>query len=116
MKAFSIVLFISLVALYISVVPNKGCNEITTPKNVTDCKIATIRTGYHACCFENYYVGIKSNPSCVEITKDDYNNLDEYKKKKESQMGIHTNYTFVCKGSISNYSALLLLSLIFLLL
>ncbi len=116
MKAFFIVLFISLVSLYISVVPNKRCHEITGPKGVNDCNNATIRDGYYTCCYENYYVLSQSNPTCVELTKTNYTNIEQFKKERQSKMHSFTNYTLQCKVSSSNYLTLSLLSLIFLLL
>ena len=116
MKAFLAVLFISLVSLYISVVPNKGCNEVTSPTSLNDCYNTTVRTGYYTCCYENYLVLSKSNPSCVELTQENFTNIKEFMKQRQSKMHSFTNYTLQCKVSSSNYLALSLLSLIFLLL
>ena len=114
MKAFLIVLFISSISLYNSVEPNKKCNEIINPKGKEDCYNSTIREGYYACCYEFYAVKSATYPSCVEITQANYTNLEEFKKQRRPQ--IYTNYTFECQISGSNYLALSLLSLIFLLL
>ncbi len=113
MKAFLVVLFISSISLYNSVVPN--CNEIVNPDGIKDCLNSTLRDGYYACCYELYANGADIHPSCVEITQANYTNLEEFKRQRKSAIS-YTNYTFKCEISSSNYLALSLLSLIFLLL
>ena len=113
MKAFLVILFISSISLYNSVVPN--CNEIVNPDGIKDCLNSTLRDGYYACCYEFYAVRAATYPSCVEITQANYTYLEEFKRQRKSAIS-YTNYTFECRISSSNYLALSLLSLIFLLL
>ena len=120
MKALLVVLFISLASLYICAEPIKYCEDIITPGNNSICYNASLKEGYYKCCYENYYVGIASHPSCVQLTKDNYTNLDKFKEYRKSLSPLGQNFTLECQTSPtpsnSNYITISLLSLIFLLL
>ena len=140
MKAILLLLFISLISLYNSVERTVSCEEIINPINKNVCFNSTIREGYYKCCYEFYKILGMSYPSCVPLTKANYDNIDEYKKQRKSQIYNVKNYTLECETpptptptppptpaptdtvaptsarSNSNYISLSLLSLIILLL
>ena len=53
-----------------------------------------------------------SHPSCVQLTKQNFTNLDEFKKYRQSIIHNYKNFTFACQSSKSNYITISLLSLI----
>ena len=116
MKALLFLLFISLASLYNCAEPVKYCEEIISPEDKNLCFNATLKEGYYACCYENYFVMSASHPSCVQLTKQNFTNLDEFKKYRQSIIHNYKNFTFACQSSKSNYITISLLSLILLLL
>ena len=107
MKALLVLLFISFASLYNCAEPNKYCTDILNPENKNVCFNATVKEGYYTCCYEYYNVGIATYPSCVQLTKQNFTNLDQFIKDRQS---------FSCHTSKSDYITISLLSLILLLL
>ena len=77
MKALLVLLFISFATLYNCAEPNKYCTDILNPENKNVCFNATVKDGYYTCCYEYYNVGIATYPSCVQLTKQNFTNLDQ---------------------------------------
>ena len=65
---------------------------------------------------ENYNVGIATYPSCVQLTKQNFTNLDQFIKDRQSKIHNYQNFTFSCHTSKSDYITISLLSLILMLL
>ena len=116
MKALLVLLFISFASLYNCAEPNKYCTDIFNPENKNVCFNATVKEGYYTCCYEYYNVGIATYPSCVQLTKQNFTNLDQFIKDRQSKIHNYQNFTFSCHTSKSDYITISLLSLILLLL
>ena len=125
MKAFILLLFISLVSLYNSLEPTITCQNITNPENQTVCYDAMVEAGYFKCCYEFYNQESSSYLSCLPLTEENFTNIEEFKKQRKSEIGNVNNYTLECESSPvpptttpsnSKYISLSLLSLIMLLL
>ena len=125
MKAFILLLFISLVSLYNSLEPTITCQNITNPENQTVCYDAMVEAGYFKCCYEFYNQESSSYLSCLPLTEENFTHIEEFKKQRKSEIGNVNNYTLECESSPvpptttpsnSKYISLSLLSLIMLLL
>ncbi len=112
-------LYILLVALFFSLShcddedESKGCVFISETTGVEDCnsrKDSKDKTQY-ACCLAKFKLGGKSLQSCISLSEDQYDDIDETIENAKKAQGFE-ELDIDCN---SNYIILSLLSLILLL-
>ena len=82
--------------------------------SVEDCQSKTLGTGQYKCCFGEGEWDGGSGSGCIPLTKDEYDNIDDYIDKAEENAGLD-DYELDIDCS-SNYLLISLLSLILLIL
>ena len=79
---------------------------------VEDCQSKTLGTGEYKCCFFEAERDGGSSSGCVGVTKEDYDDIDDYIDKAEENSGLpDADLDIDCS---SNYLLISLLSLILL--
>ena len=117
MKAFLLLLFISLLSLHNSVEHSEICGNFANPDSYL-CRESLLPEGYYKCCFEVYSISRTSFSSCLPITKEQFNDLSNFIKYRESLLPVHRHkdYYLTCPSKASGYLAPSILSFILLLL
>ena len=89
--------------------------------NVNECKDLKLTEGYYKCCFAESITKMDNETYnykiCINITKNDYENLEEFKKKAK-KMSEDSGYEVIkyevqCSSNYIIISLLLLIQLLF---
>ena len=102
----SIVFLIFL--LMVSYVLNDYCSGLAQKtEDCTKLEKYTYKDGY--CCLEEVEAAGQSVKTCVEISKDDYNNIKDYVSRAEKLLNNAVDYDIDCGSSYLSMSLLGLL-------
>ena len=111
MKNTLFLTFAILLVLQFNFVTNSCSGDASS---VEDCQSKTLGTGQYKCCFGEGEWDGGSGSGCIPLTKDQYDNIDDYIDKAEENAGVD-DYELDIDCS-SNYLLISLLSLILLIL
>ena len=110
MKTLYVLLVLTLIAQCLST----KCGDVTQqPSKAEDCNNRELASGEYRCCFVEAEVkGIGETKYCGAVTKEQYDDIDDYFDKYEDQLGdIYEDFSIDCG---SNYIVISILSLILL--
>jgi len=109
MKTLYVLLVLTLIAQCLST----KCEDGTQPSKAEDCNNRELDSGEYRCCFIEYEMkGFGKIKACGAVTKEQYDDIDDYIDDSENQAGdIVEDFSIDCG---SNYIVISILSLILL--
>ena len=108
MKTLYVLLVLTLIAQCLST----KCGDPTQPSKAEDCNNRELDSGEYRCCFIEFEIkGVKSK-ACGAVTKEQYDDIDDYIDKNEDTLGDTVEDFSIDCGS--NYIVISILSLILL--
>ena len=118
MKTLFALILISLALLCNSYKYYEICGRQSYPNGVGHCENSILPEGFYVCCFELYRIDSGEFQNCVPLTKEEFLNLSNFKKQRESQLPVHKKDDNIlnCYTDDSKYIKLSIISLILLLL
>ena len=109
MKTLYVLLVLTLIAQCLST----KCGDSTKPSKAEDCNNRELDSGEYRCCFVEYEVkGFGEMKACGAVTKEQYDDIDDYIDKNEDLLGDTVEDFSIDCGS--NYIVISILSLILL--
>ena len=109
MKTLYVLLVLTLIAQCLST----KCVDLTQPSKAEDCNNRELDSGVYRCCFIEVEIkGFGKNKYCGAVTKEEYDDIDDYIDKAEKAAGDTVEDFSIDCGS--NYIVISILSLILL--
>ena len=109
MKTLYVLLVLTLIAQCLST----KCGDAPLPTKAEDCNNRELDSGEYRCCFVEYEVkGFGEMKACGAVTKEQYDDIDDYIDKNEDLLGDTVEDFSIDCGS--NYIVISILSLILL--
>ena len=109
MKTLYVLLVLTLIAQCLST----KCGDVTQPSKAEDCNNSELDSGEYRCCFIEYELkGFGEMKACGAVTKEQYDDIDDYIDKNEDLLGDTVEDFSIDCGS--NYIVISILSLILL--
>ena len=109
MKTLYVLLVLTLIAQCLST----KCGDAPKPSKAEDCNNRELDSGEYRCCFYEYEVkGFGEMKACGAVTKEQYDDIDDYIDKNEDLLGDTVEDFSIDCGS--NYIVISILSLILL--